>query len=219
MHAPRARHARAFASIALLCFAGGLAAAALPAALAPPPVTAAGLFGPPVLDLVLGPEGKVDGFLARPNLAPGDRASGTLRLSSASPLPRAAYDLDVAVGGNISVAYHFQPPLDLALHVARLSYGRDDLLSSRDGGRDALRELDTNRDGNLTLRELRGGIRDLPPPLAARDGGTPFAIELVFRPPPDADGATYRGQRLTITFTFRLADSLDTDLLPEAAHP
>lgn len=202
---------RILASVAVIGFVVGGAAAAWSAVEDEERSTLAGLFPAGVVDLRLdGPIG-VDGFLRGENLAPGDRVHGVLRLSAAKPTDGSISDLD------LGVAVTFRGPagihrLDDALVVTRLGYGADDLVDARDGGLDIRDALDTDRDGRISVRELARGVNDLPPPRAEVDGGTGLAIEVMFRPREGAQGADFGGQQLDIRFTFQLGDRLGPDL-------
>lgn len=197
---------RILGSIALIAFAAGFAGAAW-AGLDDAAGTHAGLFGAPVLDLRLEADGGVDGFLPGGNLAPGDRVGGTLRLVGDTAAPREVIDLDFDV--------HLHANADLArqLHLTRLAYGDDDLLSDADGGLNLTREIDANPilgdgDGRLSLWELRAGANDLPAPGRPADGGTAFLVEI------ELGREIERLQRapLEVRFVFRLGDALDADL-------
>ncbi len=174
--------------------------------------TYAGLFGPPVMDLRLEGDAGVHAFLSHPNLAPGDRIAGTLRIIADRATVGDVYDLDFDVRlTSDDVTGH---SLDEALEISCLAYGRDDLLSTSDGGRDLVREIDGNPilgngDGRLSLHELQAGANDLPAPTEA---GTPFVIELLFRPPAGVDPNAYQRLRAGVDFHFHLADTFDSDL-------
>lgn len=207
---PSAR--RILASVAIIGFAAGVAVAAWGAVDGQADATHAALFDTKVIDLRLnGPKG-IDAFVGGHNMAPGDAARGVLSLSTQEPLQSGLADLDIGVSLALRGGGQGVHRLDDALVVTRLAYGRDDLLSANDGGRNAPAELDRNHDGRLTLPELSQGLRDLPPPLSAAEGGTGFSIEVTFQPRADASAKDFQGQVLDARFVFQLADALAPDI-------
>lgn len=193
---------RGFAIIAILGFLGGLTAAALSDR--DERATHASLFAPREADLILTGDTRVHGFIGSTNLAPGDRISGTLRLATSDTAARDVLDLDLRVRLEQASA---QNELAHALLLHRLSYGRDDLLTANDGGRDLTGELDTNRDGRVSLHELQRGANDLSPPASNSLGGTGFAIELEL----DPSLKHLDGPPLSASFHFTLADATSPD--------
>lgn len=176
------------------------------------PTTEAGLFVQPALDLQLSGERGVRGFVGGAALAPGDVVRGTLTVSRSGAVAAAdTLDLDLDLRTTLAGRAAGAPRLDDELHLVALRWGGDDLLSSKDGGRDLVREVDRNpvlgdRDGRLSLREAAAGMNDLPAPLA---GGTRFEVALRF----DEDaGRGVALQRASVDFVFRLGDRMDGDL-------
>lgn len=213
MNERRHSSGRILASVAIICFTAGLASAAW-LHVDDAPTTRAGLFAAPVLDLELASDTRVDGFVGNLNLAPGDRVSGTLRVYVEGNAPADLQDLDFDVRLHVAgESEERATALAKALFVKRLSYGRDDLLTASDGGRNLTLEIDANpllgdNDGRLTLDELRAGANDLPPPRTLAEGATGFTIELNL----DERITSLPEERLRVTFVFRLGDRADADL-------
>lgn len=201
------------ASIVLIGFAMGIAAAAWFQVDEKEGGTYAAIFGPEIVDLRLDGDGRVNGFVGSPNLAPGDGAAGRLRLyTDKEASDTTDLDFDVKVSGGAASG----PRLDRVLFVTQLSYGADDLLSSADGGRNFTTAMDSgaagDRDGRVSVAELVAGANDLPAPRTQAQGGTVYAIQIAFHPDRSESGDNYRGQQIDVQFVFRLADSLDSDL-------
>lgn len=206
---PSAR--RILVGIAVIGFVVGGAAAAWRAVESEDRSTYAGLFSSQAIDLRLNGPAGVNGFLGSDNLAPGDRVSGMLRLSTKEPIEPGLADLDVKVETELR-GPHGIHSLDDALVLSRLAYGVDDLLSDRDGGRHATPRLDTNGDGWISVRELTSGIADLPQPAGTANGGTGLSVELTFQPHPEATSDDLAGQDLDVRFIFQLGDALAPDI-------
>lgn len=162
--------------------------------------TQAALFTATRAQLVLSSPTTVDGFLGGTNLAPGDLLHGQLQLSTND---EAALDvLHLSFRVNLTNSSGANGLRD-ALIVKRLSYGRDDLLTSTDGGRNLTGELDVDHDGRVSLSELQRGANDLPAPRHQRDSGTGFIIDL------QVDSFARRlgaGPPLGADFEFTLSD-------------
>lgn len=169
--------------------------------------THAAIFDDVVVDLVLGGPRGVNGFVGHEHMAPGDRTNGTLILTAktSGTLGKTASDLDFDLRLDGTKPEHAR-----LLVVTVLRYGNDDLLTSRDGGRNLVAEIDANpltgnRDGKLTLDELRAGANDLPPP---GEQGTRFELEVEF----DRNWTQQRIPLASFTLVFALSDTFHGDL-------
>lgn len=186
---------RVVASLATICFTAGLAIGAW--SLGAGDDTHAAFLPSAPVDLALHAPRDANAFLRADNLAPGDLVrGGALRLTTRSA-DTTVLDLDVGL--------ELTGPIDLsaALHVERLHYGRVDILDAPLKAR-----CDTDRDGRVSLAELRCGLVDLPAPRRASDGGTPLQLDLRV----DPRVRELPAGTLAATFRFHLADRMDADL-------
>lgn len=217
--APRlGSYRRLFVSVALISFTAGVMAASFPLADEKVAGTRAATIFITSVDLQVETASSTGGFLSNPNFAPGDVTRGSVTLYTQSPDPHELYDLDLDVTHQLSGHREGALRLQDVLFVTVLRYGSDDLLSTADGGRDLLREIDGNlllgdRDGRLSMTELEAGINDLPPP-APRPTGTPLTVEVTIGGPgiPRERYHTLSGQTLRITFQWYLAGTQESDL-------